>query len=350
MVKSFKNLVINSKVDSMIKVSAPGNVFFFGEHSVVYERPAIVAAVDMRTYASLRERTDGLVVVNSEGYGRVEERLDKLLKLRFEKPSDYRDDMDPIRHLISQNGDELADSSGFEIDIRSDIPRKSGGMSSSTAVLCAVRGAINRYTGIEMRLEDYFDSVYPLQVLIHGGKASGSEITSSSVGGYNLVRIDKSGEKARLERETLGTHEYKLVIGNTGLEAKTAEAVQQVMAAWERNKIRYEGFFDEIGGIVKKGKDVLLSGDMVNLGGFMNENHRILSEELDVSSHELENLIRTARDAGAYGAKLSGGGKGGIMIALVDSDTEQKVADAIRGAGGTPYLTTVGVEGLRDES
>ena len=79
----------------------------------------------------------------------------------------------------------------------------------------------------------------------------------------------------------------------------------------------------------------------------MNENHRILSEELGVSHPMLEKLIEAARSSGAFGAKLSGGGMGGIMLALVDSETKQRVADAIKEAGGTPYITTVGVEGVK---
>jgi mevalonate kinase len=331
-----------------LKVSAPGNIFFFGEHSVVYERPAIVAAVNMRTHTSIEKRDDNIIVVNSPGYGAINESVESILKKRFETFQDYKDVMDPIRDLIGIFGREIADlNGGIKIEITSDIPRESGGMSSSTAVLCSVFGALNALFETNVKPEEYFDWLYPIQVKIHGGAASGSEITSSSMGGYNFVRIDKSGLKARLERRNLGTHSYDIVIGNTGIEAKTKEAVQKVRNAWENNKEKYESFFDQIADIVRGGEKILLSGNTKKLGELMNENHRILSEELGVSHPMLEKLIEAARSSGAFGAKLSGGGMGGIMLALVDSETKQRVADAIKEAGGIPYITTVGVEGVK---
>ncbi len=332
----------------VIKVSAPGNVFFFGEHSVVYERPAIVAAVNMRTHTFIEKRNDNTIIVNSPGYGTINESVESILKKRFETFRDYKDVMDPIRDLIGIFGREIADlNGGIKMEITSDIPRESGGMSSSTAVLCSVFGALNALFETNVKPEEYFDWLYPLQVKIHGGAASGSEITSSSMGGYNFVRIDKSGPKARLERRNLGRHSYDIVIGNTGIEAKTKEAVQKVRNAWENNKGKYESFFDQIADIVREGEKILLSGNAKKLGELMNENHRILSEELGVSHPMLEKLIEAARSSGAFGAKLSGGGMGGIMLALVDSETKQRVADAIKEAGGTPYITTVGVEGVK---
>lgn len=334
----------------VIQTSAPGNIFFFGEHSVVYERPAIVAAIDMRTSSRIRQRNDDRIIVRSPGYGIVEDSIGGVMKSRFQSHEDYKNVMDPVRDLIAVFGERTGRlRMGFELDISSDIPKHSGGMSSSTAVLCSVLGAINSLYGHDLEKELYFEWLYPLQVKVHGGAASGSEITSSSVGGYNKVRIDKSGEKPKLERKNLGEREFHIVIGNTGIEAKTSETVPYVRSGWNGHKESYEKVFDRIAEIVLEGERAIRKGDAAIIGELMNENHELLARELGVSHPMLNRLVDSARKAGAYGAKLSAGGKGGIMIALADKEKQKKVSDAIKKAGGIPYITTVGVEGIRIE-
>jgi mevalonate kinase len=334
-----------------ISASAPGNIFFFGEHSVVYERPAIVAAIDMRTYSKIIRRADDKVIVRSGNYGIIDDKIGDIIKMKFDGPGDYKNVMDPARDLIGVFADKTGKlDNGFEIDISSDIPRNSGGMSSSTAVLCSILSAMNSLYGHDLEKELYFDWLYPLQVKIHGGKASGSEITSSSMGGYNMVRIDKSGEKVKLERKNLGEKEFHIVIGNTGVEAKTAETVPYVMSGWNGHKESYEVVFDRIAEIVKTGEKAILGGETDVVGELMNENHELLARDLGVSHPLLNKLVDSARKAGAYGAKLSAGGKGGIMIALTDEDNKTAISDAIKTAGGIPYITTVGVEGIRIEN
>lgn len=329
----------------MIKVSAPGNIFFFGEHSVVYERPAIVASIDKRTYSKIKERSDDRIIVNSRNYGKIDEKLSEILKKEFNNYSDYKNEMDPIRDLLKQYLTDFEIKNGFEMEIISDIPKNSGGMSSSTAVLCSVLGALDSLFEVSRKKEEYFDYLYPFQVKIHGGSASGSEIISSSLGGYSKVKIDKS--KSKLDFENLGTHEYYIVIGDTGIKAKTAEAVQYVKSRWERDKEYYEGIFDEIEKIVQKGEKAILNGDIEHVGELMDENHRLLAEDLMVSHPELDKLVNAAKEAGAYGAKLSGGGRGGIMFALCDEENQKDIGNAIKRTGGIPYLTAVGVEGVR---
>jgi mevalonate kinase len=332
------------------KISAPGNIFFFGEHSVVYERPAIVAAIDMRTSSSVRQRDDDRILITSPNYGRIDDTVENVAKMKFASHEDYRDPMDPLKDLMTVFAEKAGKfDRGFEMEISSGIPRDSGGMSSSTAVLCSVLGAINSLYGHQLEKELYFDWLYPLQVKIHGGAASGSEITSSSMGGYNKVRIDKSSEKPRLERKNLGKKEFYIVIGNTGIEAKTSETVPYVRSGWEKDKKSYEAIFDRIGEIVLEGEKALVGGRIETIGELMNENHELLARDLGVSHPKLNRLVDSARKAGAYGAKLSAGGKGGIMIALTDRDNQTDISNAIKNAGGVPYITTVGVEGLRIE-
>lgn len=331
----------------MIRISAPGNVFLFGEHAVVYERPAIVAAIGLRTYINIERRNDDKVRVVSEGYGKIDSSVDELEKLDYSSHEDYEDEMDPLRDLIGYYFSQLnSPENGFEGKITSDIPKDSGGMSSSTAVIGSVMSALNRLYRTDVKKRNFFSHLYPIQVKIHGGSASGSEITSSTMGGYNRFWIERSGNETDFEFKNLGHHSYNLVIGDTGIEAPTEETVKYVRGGWEKDRESYETEFDRINDIVIEGKEALVNGEAEKVGELMNKNQKIL-RILGVSHPKLERLIQAAKDAGAYGAKLSGGGGGGIMIALCDESNKKEVAKAIEEAGGRAEMTEVGVEGVR---
>lgn len=334
----------------MIEASAPGNVFLLGEHSVVYERPALLASIGKRTYVKVEKRNDEKILIDSEGYGEIQSSLQELQEMNYHSHEEYVNPMDPLRDLIGYFSREIKEMEiGFEADITSDIPRDSGGQSSSTAVLSAFLKFLSEIYGAEVPKEDYFEHLYPFQVKIHGGAASGSELTSSVFGGYNHVVKTPDGDKP-VKFENLGNLELDLVIGDTGIEAKTSETVSQVRGCWEEDREAYEEIFDEIAGLVQDAEDTISrGGDLKELGDLMNRNQELL-QILDVSHPKLEKLIEAARDAGAYGAKLSGGGGGGIMVALCDEDNRQRAAESIEETGGKAAVTEVGVEGVRKEN
>ncbi len=119
-----------------------------------------------------------------------------------------------------------------------------------------------------------------------------------------------------------------LVIGDTGFSTPTRVPVGDVRAAWEKDRDRMEGMFNAITSLVYISRDSLLKGDWPVLGHAMNANHALL-QQIGVSCEELDALCEAARDAGALGAKMSGGGRGGNMIALA---RDAKHADEIRAA------------------
>jgi hydroxymethylglutaryl-CoA reductase len=123
----------------------------------------------------------------------------------------------------------------------------------------------------------------------------------------------------------------RFVIGMTGVESLTAGMVARVRQAWEKNKPVYNRVFKGIDGLTLQAIEAIRKADMEQLGDLMNVCQGLLNS-LRVSSWELEELIHLARDNGALGAKLTGGGGGGSMIALCPENSE-KVMQAIRAAG-----------------
>jgi mevalonate kinase len=132
-----------------------------------------------------------------------------------------------------------------------------------------------------------------------------------------------------------------LVVGDTGIVAPTHTVVDDVRHRWQAEPERYEGYFDEIGAIVNQARVAIEGGRLgpMAIGELMNENQELL-ETLGVSSPELNNLVEAARQAGALGAKLSGAGWGGNMIALTWADSAAVIARALREAGAVQVITT----------
>ena len=133
---------------------------------------------------------------------------------------------------------------------------------------------------------------------------------------------------------------FTLAIADTGIHSPTKIAVGDVRRAWEREPARFEALFDRVAAVVEAARMAIAAGEPAKLGPLMDENHALL-QEIGVSCPELDALVAAARSAGALGAKLSGGGRGGNMIALVTEETAQPVADAPgrggRGAGNCKH-------------
>jgi mevalonate kinase len=135
-------------------------------------------------------------------------------------------------------------------------------------------------------------------------------------------------------------HPFTIVIGNTGISAPTKESVGDVRRLWEADNEKWEKVFDEIGEIARQARKAIESGkEWKELGDLMNQNQALL-QRLTVSSPELDTLVSVAIKAGALGAKLSGGGRGGNMIALVEPDRAERVSLALKDAGAKSTIIT----------
>ncbi len=306
----------------MTIATAPGKVILLGEHAVVYGRPAIAVPVwQVVATAEVVDRADGagcLIVARD---------LDRELWLR------EHDATEPLtlvtRLALAQLS--LPPDPDWTITVYSEIPMASG-LGSGAALSTALVRALFAHAGQPAAPETVSAIVYESERIYHG-TPSGIDNTVIAYGAPIWFVKDQPPAPFRPPAP------FTLVIAHTGVASPTRETVGAVRAAWQADTKRYTARFDAIAALVTAGRGAIQRGDWPLLGMLMDENQALL-EELDVSSLELERLIGVARGAGALGAKLSGGGRGGNMIALVDETAAEPVAEALRAAGAAQVVVT----------
>jgi mevalonate kinase len=219
------------------------------------------------------------------------------------------------------------------LTIHSTIPIASG-LGSGTAVSTVIVRALAGYMGRELTSATVSRLVYEVEKL-HHGTPSGIDNTVVAYGRPVFFVRDET-----LETFGVGAA-LQLLIGDTGIASPTRVAVGDVRRGWERDGERYERLFGEVGEIVRAARALIERGDdMARLGVLMDRNHALL-REMAVSSPELDHLVAAAGAAGALGAKLSGAGRGGNMIALTTAGESARVGQALRRAGAVRVIETV---------
>jgi mevalonate kinase len=305
----------------MTKSSAPGKVILFGEHAVVYGRPALAVPVT-QVHADVD-------VSNSSRAGMWIDAPDINLQAELNTlPSDH-----PIASVI-HNFLFLARISPFpnlEIRITSTIPVASG-LGSGAAVTVALTRALAAHLRHAMSDEEVNAFAYEIEKLYHGTPSGIDNSVVTYARPVYFVR-DQPMETFRVGRP------FTIVIADTGISAPTKESVGDVRRLWMRDRSRWESVFDKIGEISFTARRAMEAGKYELLGELMDENHTYL-QKITVSSPELDQLVEAARAAGARGAKLSGGGRGGNMIALVEPDSAESVSASLRDSGAKNTIIT----------
>jgi mevalonate kinase len=304
-----------------VKASAPGKVILFGEHAVVYHRPALavpVTQVHVDVEVSDSPRTG--IWVNAPQVD-LDAELNSL-------PTDH-----PIASVIFKlfQRFEISQPPSLQVNITSAIPVASG-LGSGAAVSVALTRALAGYLQSPMADEQVNEFVYEIEKL-HHGTPSGIDNTVITYAKPVFFIKGQVIEMFKVGRP------FTIVIGDTGIPAPTKESVGGVRKLWDENKSRYEKIFDEIGRTSLSARRAVEDGEPEELGPLMDQNHAFL-QKLTVSSPELDKLVEAARKAGASGAKMSGGGRGGNMIALVKKERAETVANALISAGAVRTIVT----------
>ncbi len=306
----------------VISNSAPGKVILCGEHAVVYGQPAIALPVlDIRTRCVILAKpnsTSGDVRISDPSIGlncsftalRPDHPLKKTIALVLSALS--------IDHLPA-----------CEIQIHSTIPG-GGGLGSSASVSVALTRGIANFVGRTLDDEAVNDIAFEIEKLHHN---TPSGIDNSVITYAKPVFYVKGTPIQWLE---IASPMYFL-IANSGIKGSTAKAVAQVRESWKSASAEYESIFQEIGLISYAMRESLQSGTLSKAGELMTSNHALL-QRIGVSLSQLDALVKTAIDAGAYGAKLSGGGLGGNVLALVPPERAAAVSQALTKSGAVNII------------
>jgi mevalonate kinase len=206
-------------------------------------------------------------------------------------------------------------------------------MGSGAAISVAVIRVVATFLGRQLPDEQVSALTYEVEKIYHGTPSG----IDNTVVTYAMPVYFIKGQP--IQTFTVN-RPFTIVIGNTGVRSPTSVAVGDVRKNWQADPEPSETLFAQIGEIARQSRQVIKAGQIEALGPLMDKNHKLL-QALTVSSPELDKLVNAARQAGALGAKLSGGGRGGNMIALVNTDNAAAIAQALIDAGATDTITTV---------
>jgi mevalonate kinase len=313
----------------MGKGSGYGKVIIFGEHFVVHGVPGIVSATDAKTDAEVKKANKGLTITDertgSKGYAE-EKRLQQI---------------ESIQRMLKAI--DMPADTAMSIWIGGNLPGFSG-LGASAASSVAIARAISQEFELNLSDEKINAAAYEAEKA-YAGNPSGIDNTAATYGGLMWFRKNlKSGPD--LVEPLKVKAPCEIVIGSTGKVANTKAMVEGVAARKAANPQKYNPLFKRAEEIAVEGKKVLEAGDYKTLGALMNENHTLL-QGIEVSSKELDFLVDLARKQGALGAKLTGGGGGGCMVALTPGkELQEKIAKAIENAGFQVLRTKIGVQKL----
>jgi len=300
-----------------ISASAPGKVILFGEHAVVYGRPAIAIPVT-------QVKAKAIVTANPRGMsGEVRVQAPDI---GLESTLEALDPAQPLAAAIQGVAAALKVKHlpACTVKITSTIP-VAAGLGSGAAVSVAIIRALSAFLGHPLPDEKVSALAFEIEK-IHHGTPSGIDNTVITYARPIYFVKDKPIEILKVGRP------FTIVIGDTGTASPTAAVVGEVRKAWQADKAQYEAYFDSVGAIAESARQAVESGGVELLGLLMDANHGVL-RKIGVSSAALDGLVTAARRAGAWGAKLCGGGRGGNMIALVPPSRAEGVAKALLSAG-----------------
>jgi mevalonate kinase len=324
----------------LIIATAPAKVILTGEHFVVHGQPALAAAIDIYSKVTVRSNIPNIIEISSPVLGikskfSIKELGKKSNRIFNDEP------IGPLKYIIEKilrTAGQI--DCGLKIRINSKIPVGVGlGSSASTAVSTTL--AVARYLNLKLTKNDVFEIASIQEKLIHK-KPSGIDCTTTTYGGVIFFKIGK-------DPEYLAPNDsIKIVIGDTQSKRSTGDLVTKVTKRVTIGDGEIHRISESAGKVTMEAVKSYRKGDFDNLGKLMNANHKFL-QKIGVSTVQLDRLVNATQQVGALGAKLTGAGGGGCMIALCYPEDKNKVAKAIEDAGGRSYIVSIDTTGVKSE-
>ena len=305
-----------------------GKVILFGEHFVVHGLPGIVSAIDLTADAEVKKIGDGITIKDerrgAKGYTEKKRTQQK----------------ESIQRMLKTMGIDL-EKAFLEIWLGGNLPGFSG-VGASAASSVAIARAIAEELGMNLSDERINEIAYEAEKA-YAGTPSGIDNSAATYGGLIWFRRNLSGDPNTIERLSI-RQPVEIVIGNTRVIADTKEMVAGVAERKKENPEKYDPLFNQAEWLALEARKALEDYDLRKVGRLMSENHGLL-QEIEVSCKELDYLITLAREQGAFGAKLTGGGGGGCMVALTPGkELQEAVATAMEKEGFKVLRAKIGIQ------
>jgi len=301
-----------------------GKTIVFGEHFVVYGLPAIASAITSKTTARVKR-------IKGSNYKLVDNRP----ATPGYKEKKKEQQLDSIRRIFESLKIDPTESP-VEIELAGDLIAASG-VGASAASCAAIARALNEEFSLGLSDEKINEAAFEGEKGYHG-TPSGIDNTAAVYGG--LIKFTKTETGPKMER--IRIKPVEIVLGNSGITSNTTEVVADVRRKKEEKPREFEQIFKNYARIAEEGVKAFKENDTEKIGSLMNKNHSLL-QKIGVSCPELEELVGIARENGALGAKLTGTGRGGLIIALTPGkELQERIAGAIEETGKTAFRTRIG--------
>lgn len=295
-----KNLKNEIKKKGSTTAMANGKVILLGEHAVVYGKPAIAVPIKNAVVAEVSD-TDHSPEIKVPAWD-IDDKLEESNSIWWSA----------IQNVFEQLG--IANQK-FSVHIKPNIPAAMGlGGSAATAV--AIVRSVSKHFKLDLNDEEVNHYAFLCEKAAHG-TPSGIDNTIAT---YGSPLVYQAGEQPRLDMIEF-PRPLSLVIGISDQPSLTVDMVAGVRDRWRKNSALYDSLFANFAQVTESGLDAIKQGDYKALGHMMTINHGLLSA-IQVSSPELDRMVQISRDHGALGAKLTGAGGGGSIIALCDDNSE----------------------------
>ncbi|MEI7961794.1 MAG: mevalonate kinase [archaeon] len=302
-----------------------GKTILFGEHFVVYGLEGMPAALGQITTAKVKK------IKGEKGYELIDNRP-ATEGYKITKAGEYS-------ALINRVIEYMGVKEGIEITLGGDLKAASGA-GASAACAAAIARAINNEFKMNWDDEQINKAAFEGETA-GSGTPSGIDNTVAVYGGFILFKKNLTGGENKIQLLKI-KKPIEIVIGNSGLTALTKEVVGDVKKQKDKKPVEMKKIFEEYEKIEEEAKKAINNYDLKKLGELMNKNHSLL-QKITVSCKELDEIVETAKSAGAYGAKLTGTGRGGLVIALTPGkELQEKVAKAIEKKGCETIKTIIG--------
>lgn len=302
-----------------------GKVILLGEHSVVYGRPALAAGLSIGVIARATSAPFAELVVPAWGVALA--------------AGEASDDAATGRHealyaAFTALLDSYPSRPALRVEAEIELPTGAG-LGGSAALSVAIVRAIDSALGIAREDAEVADIALRAERVFHGNP-SGIDNAMAAAGGLSLYRRGEGVTPLRAARA------LPLVIGHSGQPGSTKETVASVARQHANHPAKLEEIFDAIASIVDNGRSALERGELSRFGQLMELNQKLLNTMM-LSTTRLEEMCQAAKRAGALGAKLTGGGGGGCMIALCeDRDRAERVREALEALGRETFYAEAG--------